>query len=451
MPFDEKPSPGQQPQAEGDLDEFSRLFGALEHRAQSPEAQPFASQPKPSKAFDSPGRIADASRPGEFTQIFRQIAKPTSQAPDLEVAPSLPAADAGAGEFTQFFSSTKTTAAPAPSVLPTPPARPPQVSAGPELPSTPQPAGPGSFTQIFGQPTGGDWVATPVSPPGVSPEHLGGVPAPLPFADTTAAVPMRKETFAGPEEQRGGSSASWPSAGGDPSTSARTQIFQMEEPKPVVREAFANGVSAPVRPSPVVVGPEPGEFTRLMQELNANPAPDPPSSFRPAVPQSSLESHASAGEFTRLMQGIEASPSGVTPMSSMPVAQPTTRGPHSAGPLAGSGEFTRLMQSLASPSAAPAQSLASPSAPLDAASVGAGESEFTRVMRGSSLREASSPLEAPPVATAPAAVAPSQPPKDAGQGETGAKSKKWLLILLLANLVLLVLLIVLAALFLRHR
>ena len=151
------------------------------------------------------------------------------------------------------------------------------------------------------------------------------------------------------------------------------------------------------------------------------------------------------------MQGLGAASPGMTPLSPMPAAPPMGHAPQPAGSLAGPGEFTRLMQNLASPSAAPASNFAAPVAPLESANVVGGESEYTRVMRGSSLREASSSSVASPVAATPAAAPAAETPKDKGKPEGGAKSKKLLVILLVANLVLLLVLVVLAFLFLRHR
>ena len=447
MPFDEKPSTGQQPHAEGDVDEFSRLFGALEQASSSAEAQPFA--PQPTAATPLGTRSAEDPAPGEFTQIFRQIAKPTSRPPDLDEAPSLPA-DADSGEFTQFFQAPKVAASA--SIAPVV-AQPPPISVPPESASVA--AAPGSFTQLFGQPLGGAGTAASTSALGNSPEQRGRAPAPLPFADATAAQSARREVFAAVDGQRGASPAFLAPAGGDPATEAQTQIFQMEEPKPVRPQAVPDRAPAPVRSSPpaAAAGSGPGEFTRLMKELNANPAPNAPSSFQPPPPQRSQGSQgpqAGPGEFTRLMQGLEAASPGMTPLAPMPPAQPIGHAAQLAGSIAGPGEFTRLMQNLASSSAAPASNLGAPVAPLDSVNVAAGESEYTRVMRGSSLREASSSLAASPVVATPTAPA-AETPKDKGKAEGGTKSKKLLVILLVANLLLLLVLIALAFLFLRHR
>lgn len=452
MPFDEKPSPGQQPQADGNVDEFTRLFGALNQPAAPPDAQPFAVQPEPEGAADPAGARAErAPVSGEFTQIFRPIAKPTSRPPSLDEALPLPTG-AGPGEFTQFFSSMKPGAESAPIAKPAEPvpAPPPQVAAAPEPPSALRSADPDSFTQIFGRPLSAGGTAAPVAPMETSSEHLGRAPAALPFADVTTAQARRNEIFAGREDQTA-PLAPFPPAVPDVSPSALTQIFEMDPPAPVRPQAVPDRMPAPVRPSPVAATPGPGEFTRLMQELNASPTPNSPSPFHSTAAPEAAAAPAGPGEFTRLMQGLGASSPGEAGLSPMPAAQPVARVPQSAGPLAGPGEFTRVMQSLGSAPAASASSAFRPAAPLDTANVVAGESEFTRVMRGSSLRDASAPSVTPAAAATPAGVPTAQTATDKAEAATGAKSKKWLLILLVANLVLLLVLILLAVLFLRHR
>ena len=452
MPFDEKPSPGQQPKEGGGEDEFSRLFGALAQPDAAPLEPPPAPSAKPAQVFSSPVRN-EAAAPGEFTQVFRQIAKPTSKPPDLDAAP--PPAPAAPGEFTQFFSSMDATAAAAD---PAPPAHPaPQSAPAPApVPST-QAVDPNSFTQVFVQPPGTGGSAAPMSAFRASPEQPGRAPGPLPFANRAQErpAPNGREPFAAFEEPARTPAASKP-VEPNPAASAVTQIFQMEELD--LGRPPADLRKPPLPASPVGPASGPGEFTRLMQELGAQPAHDAASPLRSAAPPAQAAPPVKAapqggpGEFTRLMQSLEASPAPEEmPVSRMPPSQPLSAAPQPASFQGGPGEFTRLMQSLSSSPAAPAPRTEPPRMPLQPPAVMAGESEFTRVMKGSSLRAGSPVL--PEAQVAPAASSPpaAEKPKDKGQADAEPKMKKWLFVLLVSNAVLLLVLIVLAVLFLLHR
>ena len=138
-------------------------------------------------------------------------------------------------------------------------------------------------------------------------------------------------------------------------------------------------------------------------------------------------------------------------MSRMTPPQPVAATPQPVGLQGGPGEFTRLMQSLSSPPAAPPARAEMPRVPLETAGGLAGESEFTRVMKGSSLRAGGSAFPeaqvAPPASSNPVA----EKPKEREKEDADPKTKKWLTVLLLSNAALLVVLIVLVVLFLMHR
>ena len=441
MPFDEKPLLGE-PRAEDTADDFSRLFSALEQPRPSPETHPFAPPAMPAKASDPAPRNPSAASPSEFTQVFRQIAKPTSRPPDLDALAS-PATAASPGEFTQFFSSMEAAAASAPA-LPVARVPPATVEAAP-TPRSPLASPPGtavaavdagSFTQVFGQSQGAGRVTAPSFPLNAYPEQPMRGASPLPFAEAPSIAPLPKqnEPRFGFEEQRAAPPAA---SAGEPSASAVTQIFQME-PSSGFGAATPPIAARPVPPSPVAaVGPDPHEFTRLMQELGATPA---------------AESPAGPGEFTRLMQSLEGSSSQGVSVSPLPIVPPVAHPPQAANAHVGAREFTRLMQSLSSTSAAPASMAAQPVMTLQSAAPAmAGESEYTRIVRGSARREGGAVSQDVAVAAAPSVRPKAETAKDKCGVETGTKPSKWLLILLVSNAVLLLVLIVLVVLFLQHR
>lgn len=353
------------------LEELKALTGAVAAPSQSPA-------PKPTTP-----PVAAELKPGEFTQIFRQIPTPKRVVPQVPV-PEPPAAQSpvqppakpsagSAGEFTQFMQTLAGGAqepamAQPPRAQATPPVfspvNPPNPVAASPAPAA-GPGTPGSFTQMF----------QTLSP--------SGAPQAVPVAPVA------------------------PPSGQSSGPGSFTQIFQTLSPN-------APSVPEPPQASPF---PAPPSFPSFSEPLK--PPPVAPSIQPPSPP-------SNQGGFTQLFNSL----SGDGPQQPMPIASsPPLAAPSSFGtpaplpgapvaqPMQGGGEFTRLMRSLSDPPPAPVNGppMAPPTAqpmpqPMPQAIPQSGPGEYTRIISGSAMREAGGGAPLPPMAPAAA------PPQQAGGG-----------------------------------
>lgn len=419
------------------------------------------------QAAKTPPMPAPPVHSSEFTQVFTPLAPPAKPVPPPQsVSASSPA---GGGEFTQFFSaiSAREEAAKPIAGVPAPTASArvsaPMVPALPALQRTvPVPFASGTapaqphqgivpptpnsddFTQLFRE-------GAHVSPPEVAlPQTMAEAPA-------SPASPIRAEP-------------------------SFTQVFQQIQPP-------SSAVQQPVRPVVGVTPPAPvappnhgqgafreeggwaafgaptqgsGSFTDVFAAQPSSAA----AASRASV--ATPATHAGGDGFTALFQTPVQSASGAaSPFDSlggspapppqnaaslpMPGSWPIPPAPSQAEPLAGGGgDFTKLMQSLGSP--AQGQSLPATGSPFGAGgsffaapaanNPGGGESEYTRVLRGSSQRDSVAP-PAPKASLASNGPAPGMalesPKQPDGEKKAEPKKSKTLVILLVVMNVLLVL------------
>lgn len=352
--------------------------------------------PKPSNAAPPPpSRMAS-----EFTSVFQPIAPP----PAMPAPPVAAAIESAPGEFTQFFSAVSVRAnagVPARSA----PLSAPQVPAQAASSVTESQAG--DFTQLFQQQLG------------ARPLNAGVVPTqPMPTG-------MQEQSHPGSFTQMfsGSSTAAPVSAPQAPlqAPGAPQPVFGEAAPRGSFTDVFAaNPISqaAPERAKAEKAPFFPGEPSPLFTPPPAAKAAHMPSSFGALVP-----------------------------------AEPTSMQTPAAG------EFTRLMQSLERPASAP--SAAAQPLPVDAAffassPASAGESEYTRVLRGGAAGSpAGAPMAAPAAGSAAApglALAPA-PAAEGPQTQAAEKQKQRPLVILLVvmNVLLLIGLLVIGLIVLHRR
>ncbi len=447
------PAPAGSDSAAGS-ESFTRMFQSLAATptgaagaappAVSPVAPPVVAQPSPAQ----PATATQVSGEG-FTQVFRQITRPPAPPPASGASATLPATAAaptkapasGGGEFTQIFSSFQSGAAPvkaastlaeeakapaAQSFAPQSPASAAKPAPAPAPASADKPEQPGEFTQMFRQIAPSD--AGPSA--GATPQPVQPASQPPAAARTNAAGRQSEPVF------------SEPTAPG-----SFTEIFRNPAPPQANRSASS-------------ALPQGESFTELFRAppRTAEPQRQAPSapfaSPAPATPAASSE-----GSFTQIFRSLgEAPPSSSAAAASQPQglqlggSQGPVYPPAAAQPNTAGGDFTRLMQSLASPETPVQPTAQTPSAAsfFGEAPRAGGESEFTRVMRGPSLRDAAQ-KPAPAVASAP--VAPGMAIAPAKQAEAPkeepVKSKQLMMLLIVFNVVLVLALIVLAFFLLR--
>ena len=360
------------------------------HPVASPTPSPVAPQHEPPPPPASVAAFARPEAPPEgSTQIFQQIARPTSALPDLPrpVAPASAASDSG---FTQIFSSfqaghepLKAPPAPAAANLSSAPplagptlSQPPSPTSTTAPPPLPQPLAasppaPGEFTQMFNA-----LPATPAPMP---------APSSAPFAEPTrpsapnvsADYTPQRATPSQPEEagsftqmfQQPGHAQSGAQQSGAQQSSAQVQASA--QPQGNSTDRLDSG--------PVFGAPPPsGSFTEMFRSPfagQAEPAkppasvtpssgfghPPPNEPFFPAAPQAAAAQAASGG-FTQMFQALsEQGPTQQQPASgsafggtsqATPFQPPfAPQAPPANTPAAGGGEFTRLMQTLDQPAA----------------------------------------------------------------------------------------------------
>lgn len=383
-------------------------------------------------------------------------------------APTLPTPPQAASEFTSVFQ----------------PIAPPPMVAVPAAASVTAPAS-GEFTQIFSavsaRASGG---AEPLSSAPPRPQTAPPI-APLSL-QTVPATPQRAPT---PQ-------AVVPPAPPEPQAGEFTMLFGRQAPP----QAAAGAVApiAPPAPPKTEAPPQPGSFTQMFSRppegapafpptpAPSQPAAQPLNAADPFASDAIFGAPAPRGSFTDLFAAVPApqpaagtaSARGNDPFAAQPgpaspldwSAKPTPAAPvfHAPAPVApqapaaaAAGDFTRLMQSLERPSA-PAPVPASP-LPVDAAffahtpASSAGESEYTRVMRGGAAAPAAGlPIATPAAGSSAApglALAPAAAALEKSLTDKAGKDKPKTLVILLVvmNVVLLLALIVFAFIFLhRH-
>ena len=281
--------------------EFTTMFRALS-----------GTDPQPTVAE----RTTEPPASSGFTQVFTQIAKPTSAPPEPARPQAAPSTQPG--EFTQFFSSI---AAPQQPQAKSPSSSedvrkqgqpgPPEAAAPPPTQQE-NPAAPGGFTQLFQQVQSAAQV--PPRAASQSPRSNPGYDAPKAFEETA-------RPFSTPPADR-----SRPS----PQGGSFTQLLQSLSSEPSA--ALANPPIPPLS-SGVPASPPPTDM-----RLNISPANIPP-----AQPE------AGGGEFTRLMQGLQQPPAGQSafgqlaarPAAPEPAAAPFFSETHQQS---GTSEFTRVVR-----------------------------------------------------------------------------------------------------------
>lgn len=402
--------------------EFTQIFRPLTPPTASlafSEAQPSVSRAAaPASPVTNVSPSSSSTQPaGEFTQIFSAVSLREQSARKADVQHSALQARSAAlpesarnvtpssahnaeGSFTQLFPAAKSE--PEQDRTPALRATPSSIDTPPVVPSHPAPEA--SFTQVFQQ------IQPPPSPSGSL--NSGGriAPSALP---PISPQPLASQPFAVPTEEKG-----WP-AFGPPAKApgSFTDVFAAQ--------------SAPVAPVlPVRPEPSGSDFTELFRSPAPQTAqPDPFMGLNHPAP-----SHAAQ----------TPNPWG------MNVAQEQSA-------AAGQSEFTRLMHSLQpGATATPPMHPAAFGDPFQAATPNAlagGESEYTRVLRGSARRDSSPPIA--PLAMAPAAGSPGVALASAPVGEkrtsAPAKSKMLVIVLVVVNALLLVALIVIGIIFLHRK
>jgi hypothetical protein len=431
---------------------FTQMFNSLEATPPVADVQP----------------VSPATAPGSFTQMFQALDTPVVESPRMEAtvasesftAVGGPLPPASPESFTQMFRSFDAEAAPssataenrvetAPSAtasesftqLFSRPASQPVADSQPHVAA--QPAMPGSFTQMFHSL---DAQAPPPSPADASRVEAASPATPGSFTQLFSTPVSQTVMESQPQEALQSSPGSFTqifrsidaqqaelhtpaphSAAGSNTPGAFTQMFGM----------LSSPEKEPQRVEEQPARAEAGSFTQLFGTLSdtppaAHPVPVPPSLAAPDAgaartsdfgtggasqvfstqrsmpepargpaffpsPISSPPSSAPTGGLTQLLRTLDRSPQPAAPYSSP--AEPLR-------PASQPGTFTSAYGSLDGGSVyAPPTTPAPPMAPP----LGAGPSEFTRILNASTLRESLLRAgEAPPAGVTPA-TAP-QPP-----------------------------------------
>jgi hypothetical protein len=367
-----EPQPAAPPVAPSAPGSFTQMFQALDTPVEPAKVEATAAPSTPgsfTQMFSTPAsapvepsvavpqtRPAAPSTPGSFTQMFQALDTPQPEAVKVENKP----AGGSPGAFTQMFSRLNS----------------PSEEAS-KAEAKPASSGAGSFTQLFGT--------------------LNAEPGPLsPPAKVESFSPAqpvyREAAFEQPQPDEGRA----PDAG----TSGVSQVFSTYRAAPEAARADAFSPSAappynpPVRPTEPSA-PAKGGLTQLLRTLDQpGPSGGQPLSSGQGFPAPSQQPGAFTAVYGKLDGGNAAPP----PVAPVP---PPQNYPPSFPPAADNRDATQAFR------------MPQASAPLAAPPVGAGPSEFTRILNASTLRESLLRGEGAPAAE-PAVAAPAQSPSGMG-------------------------------------
>jgi len=283
--------------------------------------------------------------------MFQALDTPQPEAAKVESKP----AAGGPGAFTQMFSALNS----------------PSEEAS-KVEAKPAPSGGGSFTQLFGTLNA---EPGPTSPPARTESFPPAQPA------------YREAAFEQPQSGTGRAS--------DAGMSGASQVFSTYRPapEPTRADAFSPVAQPPYNPpvrQPEPTAPAKGGLTQLLRTLDQ---PGQPGAQPLAPAQSFPPPSQQPGAFTAVYGKLDGGDAAPPPVAPVP---PPQNYPQSFPPPVDNRDAT---QAFRSPQV---------SAPLAAPQVGAGPSEFTRILNASTLRESLLRGGGAPVAE-PAAPAQSSP------------------------------------------